>query len=259
MKGKRGLAACLVALAAAGCGGGDPAGARAVSIAAASDLRYSLDEILAAFSRAHPGTRTQVSYGSSGNLYAQIANGAPFDLFLSADIAYARQLEARGLVRSGSLFKYAEGRLAVWAPETSRLDVRGRGLAAVADPAVTRVAVANPEHAPYGRAAVAALRSAGLYDQVEPRLVLGENVSQALQFVQSGSADIGIVALSLALSPPVAGSGQYWPVPRDMHPPIEQGGVIVPAAPGGGVESLRAFLLGAESRAILSRYGFEVP
>lgn len=234
--------------------------AASLSIAAASDLRYALDELTGAFERSHAEVRTAVIYGSSGNFYAQILNGAPFDLFLSADIAYARQLEERGLTRPDSVFRYAQGRIAIWVPTSSMLDIEGRGLAALTDGSISRVAIANPEHAPYGRAAEAALRAAGIVDQVRSKLVLGENISQTLQFVQSGSADVGIVALSLALAPPVAPAGRYWLIPADLHPPIDQGGAIVRSTRSPeAAEAFRAFLLGADARVILERYGFVVP
>jgi molybdate transport system substrate-binding protein len=232
----------------------------ALSIAAASDLRYALDDLVEAFGSQHPGAGVAVTYGSSGSFYAQLVNGAPFDVYLSADIAYARQLADRGLALSDTLFTYAEGRIVLWISRSSSLDIDALGLGALADRAVTRVAIANPAHAPYGRAAEAALESAGLLEAVKPKLVLGENVSQALQFVQSGSADAGIVALSLAVAPPVAPSGRYWLVPGDTHPRIQQGGVIMRAAARQDLaQAFRTFMVEREARAVLSRYGFVVP
>lgn len=247
----------LLGVTAGACDRGQAA---TLSIAAASDLRYALDELTGVFRESHPGVRVETVYGSSGNFYAQIVNGAPFDLFLSADVAYVRLLDERGLVQSSSLFRYAQGRIAVWVPLSSPLDVGRRGLDVLTDASVSHVAIANPQHAPYGRAAEAALRSAGLFDQVGPRLVLGENISQALQFVQSGSADAGIVALSLAVAPPVARAGRYWLIPEDMHPPIDQGGAILRATKhAAAAEAFRTFLLGDEARAVLGRYGFVTP
>jgi molybdate transport system substrate-binding protein len=232
----------------------------ALSVAAASDLRYALDDVVAAFRAEHPAIDVAVSYGSSGNFYAQLVNGAPFDLYLSADIAYAKRLADQGVAQPDSLFTYADGRLVVWVPSSSELDVAGRGLEALTDAAVVRVAIANPEHAPYGRAAEAALRSAGVYETVKPKLVLGENVSQALQFVESGAAQAGVVALSLVLAPPVAAAGRYAVLPRDVHPRLEQGGVIMKHASGAQAAQLfRSFMLGADGRAVLDRYGFAVP
>jgi molybdate transport system substrate-binding protein len=238
--------------------GSDRAGS--ISIAAASDLRYVLEELKGAFAVEHPRVTLSISYGSSGNFYAQLLNGAPFDVFLSADVTYPRQLAARGLAIPDGVFTYAEGRIAVWVPGASSLKIETLGLKALTDPAVSRVAIANPEHAPYGRAAEAAMRAVGILDVVKPKLVLGENISQTLQFVQSGSADVGIVALSLALAPPVVSAGRYWLVPADAHPAIEQGGAIMRATGNpGAAEAFRAFVLGSTARATLTRYGFTVP
>jgi molybdate transport system substrate-binding protein len=232
----------------------------ALAIAAASDLRYALDELTAVFGKSHPDVATSVSYGSSGNFYAQLVNGAPFDLFLSADVAYPRQLADRGVALPESLFSYARGRIAVWVKSSSRLDVEALGLKTVIADPVEHVAIANPEHAPYGRAAEAAMRSAGVLEQVRPKLVLGENISQTLQFVQSGAAGAGIVALSLALAPPVAPTGRYWLIPSDLHPPIEQGGAIMRSAKNPpAAQAFRDFLLGPEAQAVLTRYGFALP
>jgi molybdate transport system substrate-binding protein len=230
-----------------------------VRVAAAADLRFALDEAVRRFESAHD-VEVRTSYGSSGTFYAQLLNQAPFDLFLSADVDYPRQLAARGLTLPDSEFTYAVGRLVVWTPATSSLDVAARGLAAAADPAVAHVAIANPEHAPYGRAAVAAMESAGVYNAVRPKLVYGENVQQALQFVQSGAADVGIVALSLALAPAIKPQGRYADVPLETYPRIVQGGVILRwAADAAAARSLRAFLMAAEGRAVLKQYGFFMP
>jgi len=254
------VAAAAVGAAVPACADRPGAGAPAtLSIAAASDLRYALDELAAAFEAERPGVDVAVSYGSSGSFYAQILNGAPYDLFLSADIAYPRQLAERGLTLPGSEFTYGEGRIAVWVPAASPVDVSALGLAALTAPAVARVAIANPEHAPYGRAAEAALRAAGILEAVRPKLVLGENIAQTMQFVQSGAADAGIVALSLALAP-VASGGRYQLVPTSAHPPLEQGGAILRAATGREeAQAFRQFMLGPAARAVLARYGFVVP
>jgi molybdate transport system substrate-binding protein len=241
-------------------GARDPA---VLSIAAASDLRYALDEVVQGFrgsiSDGSPESAVSVSYGSSGSFFAQLVNGAPFDVFLSADISYARQLIDQGVAIPDSLFTYAEGHLVLWVPAGSTIPVAD-GFVSLTDPSVARVAIANPVVAPYGRAAEAALKSAEVYGAVEPKLVLGENVSQALQFVESGSADIGIVPLSLALAPPVAAKGRYWRVPAHAHPPIEQGGVTMRRAVRRDVaDAFRAFLLSREARVILARYGFTAP
>jgi molybdate transport system substrate-binding protein len=216
-------------------------------------LNFALPEISRQFGTVDPAVELDVAYGSSGNFFAQIGNHAPFDVFLSADVEYPRKLAAAGIGPADSVFTYAVGRLAVWVPAGSALDPAN----ALRDPAVQHVAIANPQHAPYGRAAQAALRSLGLYESVEPKLVLGENIAQTLQFVESGAADVGIVALSLALAPGVSARGRYWEIPLNAYPLLEQGGIILKDSKGA--RDFRAFLLSANGRRILKQYGFFVP
>lgn len=237
-----------------------PAAARAVEVAAASDLQFALGEVDAAFMRANPAIRVTTTFGSSGTFFAQISNGAPFDVYLSADAAYPRRLAEEGRADPESLFVYAVGRVVVWVPNASPLDVEQLGVEALADPRARKVAVANPAHAPYGRAAEAAMRSLGVYDAVRPKLVLGESVSQAAQFVESGAADAGVVALSLALAPRMRDRGRYWLVPEAAHPRLEQGGVVTARARDPeAARAYAAFLRGPEGAAILARFGFSVP
>jgi molybdate transport system substrate-binding protein len=249
-------AALLVLAAVVSCRRPAP-GPVVVRVAAAADLRFALDELTAAFKARHHDVDLSVSYGSSGSFFAQLLNHAPYDVFLSADINYPRQLADRGLTLPGAEFTYAIGRLVLWTPAASPIDITHRGLDALVDGRVAHVAIANPAHAPYGRAAEAAMRAAGVYDRVAPKLVFGENVSQALQFVQSGAADAGLVALSLALSPAVARDGRYVEIPAADYPRMEQGGTIMSwtAAPDAA-RRFRAFLMDAEARAVLERYGF---
>jgi molybdate transport system substrate-binding protein len=253
-----GLAAGLLA---AGCGNSSDAPARRgrVRVAAAADLNAALSDVIVRFGAAHD-VDVSVSYGSSGTFYAQLLNQAPFDLFLSADVAYPNQLAARGLTLPQSEFTYAIGRLVLWAPTGSPLDVERDGLRALTAASVAHVAIANPEHAPYGRAAVAAMQAAGVYEGVRPKLVLGENVAQALQFVQSGAADAGVVALSLALAPNMQQKGRRFEIPVAGYPRLEQGGAILKwAADVDAARALRGFLLSADGQAILKRYGFSLP
>ena len=232
---------------------------RDVRIAAAADLQFALDALLASADLSRSGVTPVVIYGSSGSFQAQIENGAPFDLFLSADADYPRRLAARGLA-DGQVFVYAVGRVALWVPSGSALDLGALGLRALLDPSVRKVAIANPRHAPYGRAAEAALRSAGLLDTVRPKLVLGENVAQAAHFVRSGAADAGIVALSLALSPPMRASGRHVEVPPSTFPPMEQGGIVVKGARNrAGALAVRDLLLSRGGREPLGRSGFFLP
>ena len=237
-----------------------PSTAREVRVAAASDLKFALDELSSAFRTRHPDVAVAPTYGSSGNFYTQLSNDAPFDLFLSADVAYPQKLAEQGKAAGGPLFRYAVGRIVVWVPNGSELDVEKRGMQALADATVKKIAIANPKHAPYGRAAEAAMRGAGVYERVKDRLVLGENVAQAAQFVRSGSADVGVVALSLAVSPAMRGQGRYWEVPPDAYPRIEQGGVVLKwAKDPGAADAFRQFMLSDEGRAILKTYGFVAP
>ena len=198
---------------------------RALTVAAASDLQAALPEIIRGFERDAKTTVT-VSFGSSGNFFAQIQNGAPYDVFLSADIDYPRQLVASKHADASSLYRYATGRIVLWARNDSGIDVE-RGLSVLKDNAVKRIAIANPKFAPYGRAAEAALRRENLYDSVRAKLVVGDNISQTAQLVHSGNADVGIIALSLALGPALRASGRFFEIPESAHPPIEQAAVIV--------------------------------
>jgi molybdate transport system substrate-binding protein len=229
-----------------------------ITVAAASDLSYAMNEIAAKFEKA-TGCKVRLSTGSSGNFLSQIENGAPFDVFFSADIEYPRKLEAEGLAVSGSTYLYAVGKIVLWVGNDSRLDTN-KGLAALRDPSVQKVAIANPQHAPYGRAAEEALRKAAIYDAVKNRLVLGENISQAAQFVESGNADAGILALSLALSPELKEKGHFWRVPENLYAPIEQGVVLVRSSPNPqGAHAFLDYIKSPATAALLERYGFALP
>jgi molybdate transport system substrate-binding protein len=230
-----------------------------VRVAAAADLKFALDAVLAATAGEAPGLRPSVTYGSSGSFYAQIENGAPYDLFLSADADYPRRLAARGLAE-GDVFLYAVGRVVLWVPARSKLDIASLGLRALLDPSVRRVAIANPRHAPYGRAAEAAMRSLGVYDEVEGKLVLGENVAQAAHFVESGAADAGVFALSLALAPRMREAGRWVELPAGSHPRMDQGAIVLKGARNpAGARVLRDVLLGPRGREALARHGFFLP
>jgi molybdate transport system substrate-binding protein len=229
-----------------------------VTVAAAADLMYAINEIAANFEKA-TGCTVRVSTGSSGNFLSQIENGAPFDVFFSADIEYPKRLEAQGLAVPGSAYLYAVGKIVLWVRNDSRLDVSA-GLAALRDPSIQKVAIANPQHAPYGRAAEEALRNAGVYDTVKDRLVLGENISQAAQFVESGNADAGILALSLALSPGLKEKGRFWRVPENLYTPIHQGVVLVRASRNPqGAQAFLDYVKTPAAAALLERYGFVLP
>ena len=230
---------------------------RRLAVAAAADLQVALAEARTAFARSHPDVEVGLTFGASGTLHAQLLNRAPFDLFLSADLGYPQRLVEAGAADGSTLWTYGRGHLVVWVPKDSPIPVETLGLAAVLHPAARRVALANPRHAPYGRAAEAALAQAGLLEQVRPRLVFGENVSQTAQFVQSGAADVGLIALSLAQAPALAAAGRWWALPAGAHPPLDQGGVVLThARDRAAALAFRDFLRSPEGLALLRRHGF---
>jgi molybdate transport system substrate-binding protein len=231
--------------------------AQTIRIAAAADLQYVLTDLSAQYEK-QTGVKLAITYGSSGSFFAQIQNGAPFDLFLSADLDYPKKLIDAGFADSNSLQIYATGRLVLWLPSDSPLDPAA-GLKMLLDPRIQKIAIANAQHAPYGRAAVVALQNAGLYDQLKPKLVFGENISQAAQFVQSGSAQAGLIALSLALSPAM-NSGKRWIIPPDRYPPVDQAVVLLKSSPNKQAAiSFLAFVNSPKGRTAFERYGYSTP
>jgi molybdate transport system substrate-binding protein len=234
------------------------ASAQEITVAAAADTSTALPELAAAYTK-KTGQAIKLSFGASGNLTNQIRNGAPFDIFFSADEQYPQQLIAEGLAAKDTLFRYAVGRLVLWVPNESPLDLSKLGEKALLDPSVKKISIANPATAPYGRAAEAALRHYGIYDQVSSRLVLGESVSQAAQFVESGNAQAGLIALSHALSPAMQGKGRYWTVPLDAYPTLNQAVVVL--SKSKQQESARKFLeflRSPEATSLLTHYGFSM-
>lgn len=227
-------------------------------IAAAADLHFALQEIANKFEK-ETGNKVTISFGSSGNIFNLIQNGAPYDIFFSADIDYPRKLEAAGKTEPGSLYQYASGKLVIWVPASSQLDLK-QGLTVLLDPQVKKIAIANPLHAPYGRAAMAAMKNAGIYDRVKDRFVTGENISQTAEFVQTGNADVGMVALSLALSPTMKSKGRFVEVPAGSYPPIDQGAVILNSSRNKPLaQKFLAFMKRQESAEVLRQYGFAIP
>lgn len=229
-----------------------------IAVAAAADLKFAMGELAANFEK-QTGTKANVTYGSSGNFFTQIQNGAPFDLLFSADVEYAKKLEVGGQAEPGTLYNYAVGRIVIWMPPGIKVDLNAQGMNALLDAAIQKIAIANPAHAPYGKAAVAAMKKAGIYEKCEPKLVYGENISQAAQFVQSGNAQAGIIAMSLAISPSMK-DGKSWPVPAEMHPAIEQAAIVLKSAKNR--DAARAFLefvKSKEGRATLEKFGFVIP
>jgi|SRR6185312_8535106 molybdate transport system substrate-binding protein len=226
-----------------------------ILVAAASDLQFALPELAQEFEQ-QTGIKVNLTFGSSGNFSTQIRNGAPFDLFFSADLNYPRELAADGFADPATLYHYGDGKIVLWAPIASKLDLQ-QGLKVLLQPDVHKISIANPAHAPYGRAAVAALQHENLSEKVEAKLVLGENISQAAQFVQSGNADVGIIALSLALAPSAQGKGKYFEVPVSDYPAIEQGVVLLKSSSHKSLATkFLGFLKTPESRASLARFGF---
>lgn len=232
--------------------------AQDLAIAAAADLQFAFKDVAAQFEK-DTGHHVQVTFGSSGNFFAQIQNGAPFDLFFSADSDYPKKLEAAGLTEPGSFYPYAIGKIVLWAPNNSPLDV-SKGFQVLLDLRAKKIAIANAEHAPYGRAAVAALKHENLYDQLSAKFVVGENISQTATFVESGSADIGIIAMSLALSPTMQKEGKYWEIPPADYPPLDQSAVILRSSKQK--ELAHRFIAFLQSPAVaqtMRHYGFIAP
>ena len=235
------------------------ASAQGITIAAAADLNYALKDLASRFEK-KTGEKATLSFGSSGNLFSQIRSGAPYDLFFSADIDYPEKLAAAGLVEDDSLRTYAIGRLVLWVPKAAGFDPQKLKMDLLMQPAIQRIAIANPEHAPYGRAAMAALEHFGLKDKVAGKLVFGENISQAAQFVQSGNAQAGLIALSLALSPAMKDSGSYWELPADSYPKLRQGVAILTASKRKlGAKAFLDYVTSSEGAAVLEQYGFAPP
>lgn len=233
-----------------------PAAATAdITIAAASDLRYALDEVLAAYGEDHPASDIEVVYGSSGKLTTQILNGAPYDLFFSADIGYPERLQAAGVTATEPA-PYATGRIVIW---SNSLDAAELTLADLAADSIRRVAIAQPAHAPYGQRAKEALQSAGVWQAVQGKLVFGENIAHTAQMTRSGAAQVGIIALSLAKFPELARHGHHL-IDDDRHQPLTQAYVVTRR--GGDKSAVRdfaAFLDSQRVRVILRRYGFVRP
>jgi len=248
------LLSFLVALALAPCSAQTP-----LRVAAAADLEPVLPPLLEQF-RQSTGIRAEATFQASAVLATQIQNGAPFDLFLSADLSYPKRLidagiaDAAGTADSTTPIVYARGTLVLWARKDSPLPPPSLDL--LRNPSLKRLAIANPDRAPYGRAAVAALTSLKLYDTLKPRLITAENIAQAAQFVDSGNADAGLISLTSALTPRLSSSGSYFVIPRSLYPPIEQGAVLVSkTTQRAAAHQLLDFLLSASVQAQLAKSG----
>jgi molybdate transport system substrate-binding protein len=232
---------------------------REINVAAAADLSSALQEIAANYEK-RTGVVVKLSFGASGALTQQIQNGAPFDVFFSADMDYPRQLIAGGQADGATLYRYAVGQLVLWVPQDSTLDVQHKGMDVLLDPSVKKISIANPQHAPYGRAAVAALKHYGLCEKLGDRLVLGENVAQAAQFVESGNAQVGLVAMAHAMAPAMQDKGRYWVVPAEAYPALDQGVVLISHSPHReDATAFLGFMKTEEAAGLLRRYGFTSP
>ena len=246
--------ACLLLLVVSVCF----CSAQEITVAAAADLQFVMQKTTACFHK-ETGKTVKVINGSSGNFFQQIQNGGPFDMFFSANVDYPKKLEAAGLTEPGSLYQYATGKIVLWVLNDSKLDINS-GLKALLDPSVKKIAIANPQHAPYGQAAVSALKAENLYDKLSKKFILGENISQTASFIVSGAADTGIVALSLAVSPNMKGKGRYFEIPASEYPPIEQACVILKSSQQKA--TAKAFLEYIKTPVIkdlFRSYGFAVP
>ncbi|WP_460586297.1 molybdate ABC transporter substrate-binding protein [Hymenobacter arcticus] len=224
-----------------------------ITIAAAADLKYVLDSLVTIFNRQHPQGRVTVVYGSSGKFYEQLSHGAPFDMFFSADSDYPRRLQQAGLT-AGTPQPYALGRLVLW---SKKLNPSAKCLNTLLDPQVKHLAIANPAHAPYGRLAEEVLRRYKLYDQVKPKLVMGENIGQAAQYAATGAADAGLLAYSLALSPELRRAGKFYLIPVTAHSPLQQSFVVLKQAKGNAsAAAFATFMASPVARQALKKYGF---
>jgi molybdate transport system substrate-binding protein len=230
--------------------------AEKITIAAAADLKFAMDEIVATFKKSNAADEVEVIYGSSGKFHTQIQQGAPYDLYFSADIGYPRELARTGLAAS-EVKPYAFGRIVLW---SNSMDASKMTLESLTDPKITRIAIANPKHAPYGKRAEEALRASGMWDKIEPKLIYGENIAHTAQFVQTGNAQVGIIALALAVNSELASKGGYWLVPDKLHNPLEQGFVITQRAANNALAKRFADNMGSiGTRAIMTKYGFVLP
>ncbi len=230
--------------------------AEKITVAAAADLKFAMDEIVTSFKQSHAGTEVEVIYGSSGKFHTQIQQGAPYDLYFSADINYPRELAKKGLAAS-EVRPYAFGRIVLW---SNSMDAAKMTMASLTDLRISRIAIANPKHAPYGKRAEEALRTSGLWDKLQSKLVFGENIAHTAQFVQTGNAQVGIIALSLAVNSELAKKGGYYLIPENLHKPLEQGYVITKRGARKLLARQFADYMGSkQARTVMTKYGFVLP
>jgi len=225
-------------------------------IAAAADLKFAMTDLAATYEK-QSGVHLNLTFGSSGNFFAQIQNGAPFDIFFSADSDYPHKLNVAGLVLPNSADTYAIGELVLWSPANASLNPEKSGWQSLLDPSVKKIAIANPVHAPYGRAALEALKNSGFYEKIKDKLVFGDNIAQTAQFVQSGNAQIGILAGSLILSPSF-GPGYSWKIPQQQYTPLIQSVVVLKSTTHKDAAlAFLAWIKTPPAQAIFQKYGFK--
>jgi molybdate transport system substrate-binding protein len=230
--------------------------AEKITIAAAADLKYAMDEIVSEYLKGHRADEIEVIYGSSGKFHTQLQQGAPYDLFFSADIAYPEEMKKNGLAAS-DVIPYAFGRIVLW---SAVFDATKMTLESLTDPKFAKVAIANPKHAPYGKRAEEALRASGLWEKIESKLIFGDNIAHTAQFVQTENAQIGIIALSLAVNKELASKGGYWLIPDTLHEPLEQGFIITKRAADSALSKQFAeYMSSKNARAVMTKYGFVLP
>jgi molybdate transport system substrate-binding protein len=235
------------------------AAAQEITVAAAADMSSVLPQIVAAYTE-KTGQSVKLSFGASGSLTNQIENGAPFDIFFSADEQYPQQLIKEELALKDTLYRYAVGRLVLWIPADSPLVLSELGINTLLDPSIKKIAIANPATAPYGRAADATLRHYGIYDKVSSRLVMGENIAQAAQFVETGNAQAGLIALSTAVAPALKDRGRYWKVPLDAYPTLNQAAVVLSKSKQkDAARKFLDFIRTPEAASLLTSCGFTLP
>lgn len=232
-----------------------PVHSQRISIAAASDLRYAMDDIIRAYKKQNPGIEINITYGSSGKFYQQIVNNAPFDLYFSADMMYAQKLFELGMTSSPPEL-YALGYTVIW---SNKVDI-SRGIHSLINSKINKIAIATPSHAPYGKRAEESLIYYNIYDKVKDKLVFAENIAQTAQFIQSGNAEIGIIALSIALSPAMQKAGTYYLIDKKSYSPLKQGFVVLKnKKTNAAAQSFAGFIMTTRAKEILRKYGFSIP
>lgn len=230
--------------------------AEKITVAAAADLKFAMDEIVTSFRKIQLGHEIEVVYGSSGKFHTQIQQGAPYDLFFSADISFPRELAKQGLSMY-DVKPYAVGRIVLW---SAGMDATKMTMASLVDPKITKIAIANPKHAPYGKRAEEALRASGVWEKVRSKLVFGENIAQTAQYVQSGNAQVGVLALSLVINPELSKQGGYYLIPENLHKPLEQGFIITRlGADKPLAKKFADYMVSKQARAVMTKYGFVLP